>query len=361
MIKKESKLKTARKESEAASNESAKKIELLGHNAKELFNSITELQNYIGEITNINDDERIKYETIKNSVASWRQQVELIDSEYKRVAAANDNKKKKDAQVAAFVSLSLSMGLATALGAASEKLKKTTLICAAPSRMLPMFCGRLMFNALPGLGATGGGGMMLGTAFFYPLGIAAIIGEGIYLIINNNKQKKLDQIFTLIFKRDKKYHELAVVEINERSSKILSENSEIINAISSIKTFGTDYRKMSEKQQYMLGAYVNLLESSAQLLINPILAFMPKYSERDYDKFFQSFYKLSGKTPTDKNKELIVYFADLLYEIEINEKECHLIYNLLKKDKNFLKSFELLKNEFNPAIIEAVCTNNKKS
>ena len=38
---------------------------------------------------------------------------------------------------------------------------------------------------------------------------------------------------------------------------------------------------MIEEQLYELGAYVNLMSASTQLLVNPILGLQPKYAEAD--------------------------------------------------------------------------------
>ena len=42
---------------------------------------------------------------------------------------------------------------------------------------------------------------------------------------------------------------------------------------------------MTEAQRYELGAYVNLMLSSTQLLINPIIGLLPKFSMEDFEGF----------------------------------------------------------------------------
>lgn len=81
-----------------------------------------------------------------------------------------------------------------------------------------------------------------------------------------------------------KSYELAVIELCERIKRIIDENKMLNEAIVKIKTFGTDYRKMTEGQQYELGAYVNLMEAATMLLVNPITGLQPKFSEEDFDK-----------------------------------------------------------------------------
>ena len=51
-----------------------------------------------------------------------------------------------------------------------------------------------------------------------------------------------------------------------------------------IRLFGLDYNAMMA-QQYALGAYVNLMSASTQLLVNPILGLLPQYAELDLEKF----------------------------------------------------------------------------
>ena len=66
-------------------------------------------------------------------------------------------------------------------------------------------------------------------------------------------RKRLESIFTAISERDIKSYELAIVELKERISRIIDENAKLSAAITNIATFGLDYRKMTEAQQYELG------------------------------------------------------------------------------------------------------------
>ena len=52
-----------------------------------------------------------------------------------------------------------------------------------------------------------------------------------------------------------------------------------------INSFGLDYNNMTEAQQYELGAYVNLMSSATQLLVNPIIGIQAKYTEEDYNAY----------------------------------------------------------------------------
>lgn len=90
-----------------------------------------------------------------------------------------------------------------------------------------------------------------------------------------NDKEHIEDIFTLISKRDVGSYKLAIVELNERITRIINESELLDKAITEIKTFGTDYDSMTEVQQYELGSYVNLMSSSTQLLVNPIMGLLP--------------------------------------------------------------------------------------
>lgn len=100
--------------------------------------------------------------------------------------------------------------------------------------------------------------------------------------------------------------------------------------------------------------YVNLMSSSTQLLVNPILGLLPKYTEEDFDKFTSK--------ETDENKAkwysdyklLIVSLANFLYKIELNERDKKLLWKSLRKNKKMLKSLGVSKKEFGVEIIDAV-------
>lgn len=113
-----------------------------------------------------------------------------------------------------------------------------------------------------------------------------------------------------------------------------------------IGTFGTDYNKMSEEQQYTLGSYVNLMNASTQLLVNPILGLQPKYKEEDL-RNFQSFNSLAGLSYPyiNKIKNLVIYMANLLYKIDTEESDRGLLAKSFKKNKEFLKEMKLSKDD----------------
>ena len=169
--------------------------------------------------------------------------------------------------------------------------------------------------------AVGGGGMAAGNAFLAlagPVGwtIAglSIIASGLMFFKTKGDKERLENVYTRISNRDVKSYELAIVELSERIKRIDDETGKLETAIKEIETFGTDYRQMTEEQQYKLGAYVNLMEASTMLLVNPILGLQPKFSEQDFDKLcaseteiFRHYFKA--------HKNMVISMANLLYKI----------------------------------------------
>lgn len=111
---------------------------------------------------------------------------------------------------------------------------------------------------------------------------------------------------------------------------------------------------MSEKQQYELGSYVNLMYSSTQLLVNPIKGIQPKYNSEDLDQFIAWQEKKADAKTCDKYRDLIVSLANFLYKIELNDRDKRLLWKALRRNKKMLKSMDISKKEFDMSIFEAV-------
>jgi hypothetical protein len=105
---------------------------------------------------------------------------------------------------------------------------------------------------------------------------------------------------------------------------------------------------MTEQQQYALGSYVNLMVASTQLLVDPIAGLQAKFSEEDYDAFATS---TGTETPF---KHVVISLANLLFKIDLDEKDKVLLYKSLKKNKEFLKSTEIQKKDFKIEILNIV-------
>lgn len=159
---------------------------------------------------------------------------------------------------------------------------------------------------------------------------------------------------TAISERDIKSYELAVVELKERISRIIDENAKLNDAISNIATFGLDYSKMTEAQQYELGAYVNLMNASTQLLTNPIKDLSSKFSMVDLDGFIAWKDRKTDKSICEDNKDFIVSLANLLYKIELDDRDKKLLWKSLRKNKKMLKPMDISKKEFDMDLMNGI-------
>lgn len=353
MSKKKSKLKLAQEQAEKAINETNKKIGELGKDTSRIYEKLNSLQQLFDAIRNVPNEKRLEYERLKEIRLNWKQQAEKIESDYKNAAVKNAG--KGAAGVGAGVAVAAlgptaAMGIATTFGVASTGTAISTLSGAAATNAALAWLGG-------GALAAGGGGMAAGEAFLAlagPVGWAiagiALIGSGLLLWKGKSDQSRLEDIFTLISKRDVKSYDLAIVEINERITRITDESQKLTTAIAQTKSFGLDYDLMTEAQQYELGSYVNLMNSSTQLLVNPIMGLQPKYSEHDLEEYLSSH----KKNLDEKEKQLITSLANLLYKIDMDDKDKHLLWKSFKSNKKFLASIEMKKKEFEFSIIETV-------
>ena len=246
----------------------------------------------------------------------------------------------------------VAMGVATTFGVASTGTAISALSGAAATNAALAWLRRWSTCS------TDGGGMTAGTAL---LGLAgpvgwtiagvAIIGGGYFIIKGMFDKETLEKIYINVCNRDINSYNLAIIEINERIDRLNNEFGIIRNAIDDISTFGKDYEKMTEQQQYTLGAYVNLMNSSIQLLVNPILGLQPKVTENDYDRY------MDGKEEAGrfwKFKELIISLSNMLYHIGLNDEEKNLLYESFKENDKFLEVYKVSKEEFDFDIIKQV-------
>ena len=197
------------------------------------------------------------------------------------------------------------------------------------------------------------GTALLGLAGPIGLSIAgvAIIGGGYLLVKGMFDKETLEKIYINVCNRDINSYNLAIIELHERIDRLNNEFGIIRNAIDDISTFGNDYDKMTEQQQYTLGAYVNLMNSSVQLLVNPILGLQPKLTENDYDRY------MDGKEEAGrfwKFKGLIISLANMLYEIDLNDDEKQLLFESFKANDKFLEDHKIKRDEFDFDIMRQV-------
>lgn len=347
MAKKISKLQEALQQVEDAVKETNSKINELGFYANFLYYFLNKIQSLFDLIRNVPEDDKLKYEELKQISVNWKQQAEKIELEYKKAEVKTKGQGLAGVGVGVAVVAfgpTAAMGIATTFGVASTGTAISALSGAAATNAALAWLGG-------GALAAGGGGMIAGHAL---LGLAGPVGwavaglslaaSGLMLFKTKGDREKLENIYTLISKRDTKSYELAIVELDERIKRILDENRKLEKAIDKIKSFGTDYNKMSEPQQYELGAYVNLMEASTMLLVNPILGLQPKYSEQDFEKLCAAENDINRKY-FKEHKNLVVYMANLLYEIRLDDNDKKLFVMSLQKNKEFLSSVEISKKE----------------
>lgn len=356
MAKKSSKLKKAQQKAKAAAQKTNQKINELGKYTSSLYTSLTTIQSLFDRIRNVPEKNMLKYEKLKTIRVNWKQQAEKIELEYKKaeVKATGQGVAGVGAGVAvAALGPTAAMGIATTFGAASTGTAISALSGAAFTNAALAWLGG-------GALATGGGGMAAGSAFLalagpvgWTIAGVSIVASGLMFFKTNSDKERLENTYTLISNRDIKSYELAIVELSKRITRIIDESEKLREAIVKIETFGTDYTKMTEAQQYELGAYVNLMEASTALLINPILGLQPKYSEQDFDKLCASeseLYRRYFKT----HKTMIISMANLLYKIKLDDKDKKLLAKSLKKNKDFLSSVQMAKKEFDAADISMI-------
>ena len=357
MSSKRKQLKEIQIENEEIIEKVNKQIESLGKKTKVLYENLNDIQATFDRIRNIPSEQIIKYEELKKVRLNWKQQVEKIEKDYDGMVAKNAGAGAAGASAGVAVAAmgpTAAMGIATTFGVASTGTAISSLSGAAATNAALAWLGG-------GALAAGGGGMAAGNAFlalFGPVGwtIAgvAVLASGIAMIKGINDQHKVQDVFILIGERDKKRYRLSLVELKERNKRIKNESSLLEEAINEIISFGTDYKKMTEEQQYMLGSYVNLMNSSTQLLVNPILGLQPFYSEKDFGKYLRWSGKKAETLFCREYKDTIIAFSNLLFSIPLDEKDKKLLWKTFKSNKKMLEALNLNKKDFTYSVMEAV-------
>lgn len=371
-----SRLKAAKEEAQVAIDKANNAIQVLGSNTKSLYDILGDIQHLFNKIKNVPDETMMTYQNITKVRLTWKQQVDNIEDNWKK---ATQGKVAGGAAGVGFgvgvaaLGPTAAMGIATTFGVASTGTAISALSGAAATNAALAWLGG-------GALAAGGGGMAAGEALLAmagPVGWAiagvAFLTSGLLLWKSRSEKKILEEIFTVISKRDVKSYNLATVELNERIKRIISESELLNEACVQIATFGTDYKKMTEKQQYTLGSYVNLMYSSTQLLVNPILGLQPKYTEDDFNEFvvghfdefvqkMHSVFTLSSEIDApgfinyyaSKNKNTLISLCNLLYCIELNPDEKDILAKSLRKNKDFMESTKIEKDVVNRCLFDTV-------
>lgn len=350
--KKLSKLKFAQEKAEQTIALVNSKINDIGKSASKLYDSLFSLQELFDRISNVPTEKKRQYLELKAQCCSWKQQVDKIEADYKNSVVKNAGVGVAGVGVGvAVVTLgpTAAMGVATTFGVASTGTAISTLSGAAATNAALAWLGG-------GALAAGGGGMAAGNAFLAlagPVGwtIAGIslVSAGLLFWKSINDRKRLENVYTLIAERDTKSYELAILEINERISRINDWSDKLSFAYDEILTFGLDYDLMTENQQYYLGAYLNYMSAATQLLISPIVGLQTKYSEEDFANF------IAAKNYTAYNKEVIMFLSNLLYDIPLDEYDKKLVWKSIRKNKDLLQSLNKTKESFTMYLIETAC------
>ena len=354
---KKSKLQVAQDKAQAAIKETNNAIGELGEYTRSLYKSLTSIQEQFDKIRNVPSEQKLQYEELKQIRLNWKQQADKIDKDYKNVTVKNAGVGAAGAGLGvAVVTMgpTVAMGVATTFGVASTGTAISTLSGAAATNAALAWLGG-------GALAAGGGGMAAGNAFLAlagPVGWAiagvSLLASGLIFWKSKSDKNHLENVFIAISERDIKSYELAIIELKERISRIIDENSKLTDAIGEIESFGLDYNKMSEAQQYALGSYVNLMLSSTQLLVNPIQGLLPKFSEEDFDSFMSWKDREINKETCAEHKDFIVSLANLLYKIELYDRDKKLLWKSLRNNKKMLKSMDISKKEFDLDIMNAI-------
>ncbi len=363
MDKKLSKLELVKMEIEVAERKTNQKIKELGMQDQSLYTALTTIQNLFNNIRNVPEESKLKYEKLKEIQVRWKQQADKIEAEFKNMEmkAVSMTAVGVGAGVTvAAMGPTAAMGVATTFGVASTGTAISSLSGAAATNAALAWLGG-------GALTVGGGGMAAGESLLLlagPIGwgiagISALTTLGVFFKGREDK-KRLENIYTLIGERDVKSYKLAVVELSERIARIQDESSKLINAISKIATFGTDYTMMTEEQQYELGAYVNLMEASTMLLVNPILGLQSKYTQHDFEQLCEDgcksliFVDLYLEKEIDyedvrkyykEHEQLVMTLANMLYKIPLDDKDRKLLIKSLKKNNDFLSSVNMSKHD----------------
>ena len=354
---KKSKLQVAQDKAQAAIKETNNAIGELGEYTRSLYKSLTSIQEQFDKIRNVPSEQKLQYEELKQIRLNWKQQADKIDKDYKNVTVKNAGVGAAGAGLGvAVVTMgpTVAMGVATTFGVASTGTAISTLSGAAATNAALAWLGG-------GALAAGGGGMAAGNAFLAlagPVGWAiagvSLLASGLIFWKSKSDKNHLENVFIAISERDIKSYELAIIELKERISRIIDENSKLTDAIGEIESFGLDYNKMSEAQQYALGSYVNLMLSSTQLLVNPIQGLLPKFSEEDFDSFMSWKDREINKETCTEHKDFIVSLANLLYKIELYDRDKKLLWKSLRNNKKMLKSMGISKKEFDLDIMNEI-------
>lgn len=306
-----------------------------------LFNDLRILQSQIDDIRHVPHKEQLKYQRTKDISRSWYLKINEIVEDYNSQIKLEKNGGLVGAGVGVGIAAmgpTAAMGIATTFGVASTGTAISSLSGAAAVNAALAWLGG-------GALAAGGGGMAAGSAFISltgPVGwtIAgiALTVSGIAYWVSKSNRDTLEKIFLLINERDQKKYDSAISDYKERIERVKHETELLNEGIKKIGTFGLDYKTMTEEMQYNLIDYFNQMQSATSLLVDPIVALLPNFSQEDFERFLEAHPELIGYK---ENENLIIGLVNLLYLINTNESERKLLAKTFKKNKEFCEKMEL--------------------
>lgn len=348
MSKSKKRLEEAQKQTEKIVLEANRKIEELGAHSSNIYSRLETLQNQFNKISNKPDELRVQCKELEKIRLNWKQQVEQIEKDYETA--------KFKARIGGGVGAGLggaviglgpsaAMGVATTFGVASTGVPIAALNGAAATNAALAWLGG-------GTLAAGGGGVAAGQAFLAlagPIGCAiagiSILCSGASFLAAIFDKERLENIFCLISERDEKKYKLAIVELNERITRIMDESDRLKTALEKTISFGTNYSSMTKQQQVELFSYVNFMNDSTQLLVNPILGLQPNYTEADLDKFISENYS-NNENFYSKHKSLIISIGNLIYNISLKEYDIKVLNKSFENNKEYLEAANITEKEF---------------
>lgn len=357
MSKKDTPLQQAEKQVKEVIVSVNTNIEYLGMASGKMYNALEEIQRIFDLIRGIPSETAIKYEEAKKLSSSWKLQAERIEKEYDEFLAKNAMAGAAGGALGVGVAAfgpTVAMGVATTFGVASTGTAISALGGAAATNAALAWLGG-------GALAAGGGGMAAGQALLalagpigWTIGIASLATCGIIFFVGRSRQKRLEEIFTLVTKRELKTYKLAETEIKEKVNTIINETTQLVAATQEIKTFGIDYKAMSEDQQYKLGVFVNLMFAATQNLIRPINALLPHFYRSDIKTFSRFNAQLSALK--ENQSKVVISLANFLHSVDLSDKDVDILYKSLKKNEKFIESTGLRKEEFEKEFITLATT-----
>ncbi len=349
--KKKSEYRTALESYKTVIPKVNERILRLGEYSSEFCMTLNTIREAINRIRNVPEDEKITFERVETLQFDLENKASGIMEKlfgYRKKEAGATVAATGAGVAAATAGPTMAMGIASVFGTASTGAAISSLSGVAATNAALAWLGG-------GTIAAGGGGVAAGSALLALLGPigwtvagVAVIGSGALFLSSGKNRAVVEKIYTRILKRDRNNLKLALLEINERIEHIVKENDILRYAVRDIDTFGTDYNEMSESQQYALGAYVNQMNASIQLLTTQIAGLKPKYSDDDYEEYLTwNRNDLSeGNAVLEEKRKQIINLANFLYMIELDEKEEKILWRELKNNKSFISAMEIRKSDF---------------